>query len=70
MGVVYQVYHPHLEQYYALKILHPLHQQSSELLERFYQEAQIISRLKHPYIVHANDFGKKRAKLLFCHGFY
>jgi serine/threonine protein kinase/tetratricopeptide (TPR) repeat protein len=69
MGVVYQVYHPHLEQYYALKILHPLHQQSSELLERFYQEAQIISRLKHPYIVHANDFGKKGQNYYFVMDF-
>jgi serine/threonine protein kinase/Flp pilus assembly protein TadD len=54
MGVVYRVYHRHLNQMLALKVL----LKTSEMfVQRFYREVRIMARLSHPGIVSILDSG-------------
>jgi len=56
MGRVYEVEQIYLHRRFALKTLHPI-AQSDISLRRFQQEAQAASRLDHPNLVRAVDFG-------------
>jgi serine/threonine-protein kinase len=56
MGVVYEAEHLRLHRNVAVKVLSPHSAPRPELIERFRQEAEIISRLEHPHVVTIFDF--------------
>ena len=55
MAEVYKAYHPDLERYVAIKLLHA-HVNSPEFAARFKREAAAIAKLRHPNIVQVYDF--------------
>lgn len=55
MAEVYKAYHPDLERYVAIKLLHT-HVDSPDFAARFKREAAAIARLRHPNIVQVYDF--------------
>jgi hypothetical protein len=57
MGVVYKVYHPGLQQYFAMKTVQSGFFSNESLLKRFQREIQIMGKLKHPGIVQVYDSG-------------
>lgn len=56
MGVIYKARHPVLNRLVAIKMLHG-HLVSDAIINRFRQEAQAVSGLDHPNIIHVHDFG-------------
>lgn len=56
MAEVYKAYHPNLDRYVAIKILHKFLAEDAEFKIRFEREAQNIARLKHANIVQVYDF--------------
>lgn len=58
MGIIYKVRHQDLDQIYALKAIVSLGEDPKETLARFYREAKMSAKLRHPYIVQITDFGK------------
>ncbi|MGV3773777.1 MAG: protein kinase domain-containing protein [Verrucomicrobiales bacterium] len=55
MGVVYLARHERLERYAAIKMLLDV---SPRNIARFMREAEAVSRLTHPNILHFNEFGE------------
>ena len=41
----------------AIKVLHPEHDQSADLVRRFTQEGQLAAQIRHPNLVPAHDLG-------------
>jgi eukaryotic-like serine/threonine-protein kinase len=58
MGVVYRVEHLRLGKIAAMKVLAPEMATKDEMVHRFRLEAQAVSKLNHPNIVHTFDFGQ------------
>lgn len=59
MAAVYKAYQPSMERYVALKIL-PRHLASDpEFHGRFEQEAKVVAKLQHVYILPVHDFGEE-----------
>jgi serine/threonine-protein kinase len=56
MAEVYQAYHPNLNRYVAIKILHPHLADAPDFIGRFRREAQSVAQLHHPHIVQIFDF--------------
>lgn len=59
MATVWKGYHPPLERYVAIKVLHPAFVDDAAFLERFHKEAKIVARLVHPHIVPVYDFSEE-----------
>ena len=57
MGAVYKARQESLDRRVALKTLHAEYAQNQEVVSRFFNEAKVLSRLEHPSIVQASDFG-------------
>src|SRR5258705_13486605 len=57
MGAVYRVEEQDSHDLYALKVLHPDWSRHPEIIARFEREAIAASRINHPNVVHATDFG-------------
>jgi len=58
MGTVFKAYHPALDRYVALKIIHPAHRQDQSFVARFQREARLVARLEHPNIVPIYDYAE------------
>ncbi len=58
MGCVYRAEHVHMRKTVALKTLHPEMTQLPEAVARFEREAIAASRIDHPNIATATDFGR------------
>lgn len=58
MGTVYRAEHVLMEKRVALKVLHPSLAVVSSVMDRFQREAIALSRIEHPNVVSATDFGK------------
>jgi serine/threonine-protein kinase len=56
MAEVYKAYHPNLDRYVAIKLMHTFLAKQEGFLERFRREAQGVARLRHPNIVLMHDF--------------
>lgn len=56
MAEVYRGYHPSLDRYVAVKLLHPFLADDPEFKDRFENEARNVAKLKHPNIVQVYDF--------------
>jgi serine/threonine-protein kinase len=55
--VVYRCDQPLLRREAVIKILHPERRLSPDAVQRFLREAQLASRLDHPYAAHIYGFG-------------
>src|SRR5881394_832941 len=58
MATVFRAYHPNLDRYVAIKVLHPAFKEDPTFLARFQREAQIVARLEHPSIVPIYDYSE------------
>jgi serine/threonine protein kinase len=56
MATVYKAYHPRLDRFVAIKMMHQAFLEDKNFLARFEREAQIVARLDHPHIVPVFDF--------------
>lgn len=62
MATVYKAYHPALDRYVALKVLHPAFREDASFLMRFQREAKVIAKLEHPHIVPIYDYAEHQAQ--------
>lgn len=60
MATVYKAYHPALDRYVAIKVMHPAFMEDPNFLARFQREARIVAKLDHPHIVPIYDFAEHR----------
>jgi serine/threonine protein kinase len=56
MADVYKAYHPRLDRYVAIKVLHGHLAEGADFLARFEREARAVAALRHPHIVQVYDF--------------
>ena len=56
MATVFKAYHPNLDRYVAIKVLHPAFRQDPQFFERFGREARVVAMLDHPNIVPVFDY--------------
>jgi serine/threonine protein kinase len=56
MAEVYKAYHPGLECYVAIKVLHPFLAGEKDFLARFEREARVVATFRHPNIVQVYDY--------------
>jgi branched-chain amino acid transport system substrate-binding protein len=59
MATVYKAYQPSMDRYVALKILSTHLTQDPAFVKRFQQEARVIAKLEHPYILPVYDHGEE-----------
>ena len=58
MATVYKAYHPSLDRYVALKVLHPAFHEDETFQARFQREARVVAKLEHPNIVPIYDYAE------------
>ncbi len=56
MATVFKAYHPALDRYVAIKVMHTAFMQDPQFLRRFEREAKVVAKLDHPNIVPIFDF--------------
>src|SRR5689334_19149679 len=61
MATVYRAYHPAMHRFVAVKVLKGFLALNKYHLEQFNQEARLISRLEHPYLLPIYDFSANSA---------
>ena len=59
MATVYKAFQPSLNRFVAVKVLPTFYAEDAQFLERFRQEAQTVSQLRHPNILAVFDFGEQ-----------
>src|SRR5262245_10961333 len=57
-AVVYQAFDSSRQRYVAVKVISPGHAQDESFLARFRQEAEVISRLRHPNVLEIIESGE------------
>jgi serine/threonine-protein kinase len=60
MATVFKAYHPALDRYVAIKVLHPAFKEDPNFNARFVREARIVAKLDHPNIVPIYDFAEQQ----------
>ncbi|MFP4282790.1 MAG: serine/threonine-protein kinase, partial [Opitutales bacterium] len=63
MGEVYEVVHTTLDGRFALKLLQPGIMGVPGVVERFRREARAMHKLKHPHILHVDEFGETEGRV-------
>lgn len=58
MATVYKAYHPALDRYVAIKVLHQAFKEDPNFLARFQREARVVAHIEHPNIVPVYDFAE------------
>lgn len=58
MATVYKAYHPSLDRYVAIKVLHQAFNEDSTFIGRFQREARVVAKLEHPNIVPVYDYAE------------
>jgi serine/threonine protein kinase len=58
MASVFKAYHPALDRFVAIKVLHPAFKEQPDFLSRFQREARVVASLEHPNIVPVYDFAE------------
>ncbi|CAG0947614.1 eukaryotic-like serine/threonine-protein kinase [Anaerolineae bacterium] len=58
MATVFKAYHPALDRYVAIKVLHPAFKEDPNFNARFNREARIVAKLDHPNIIPIYDFAE------------
>jgi serine/threonine-protein kinase len=56
MATVYRAYHPQMDRFVAVKIIHRALASDQAGIERFRREARLISRLEHPHLLPVYDY--------------
>ncbi|MBI3536191.1 MAG: protein kinase [Chloroflexi bacterium] len=59
MATVFKAYHPALDRYIAIKVLHPAFKEDASFITRFHREARIVAKLDHPNIIPIYDFAEE-----------
>lgn len=62
MATVFKAYHPSLDRYVAIKVLHPAFKADPQFFERFKREARIVAKLEHPNIIPVYDFNEHKGE--------
>ncbi|MGD8632433.1 MAG: serine/threonine-protein kinase, partial [Anaerolineales bacterium] len=62
MASVFKAYHPALDRFVAIKVLHPAFKEEPNFLSRFQREARVVARLEHPNIVPVYDFAEHKGQ--------
>ncbi len=62
MGEVYEAEHTTLGLKFALKLLPPDLLATATALERFRREARVMAQLRHPHLLHVDDFGETEGR--------
>ena len=63
MATVFKAYHPGLDRYVAIKVMHAAFKQDETFIQRFSREARIVARLEHPNIVPVYDYAEHRGHM-------
>jgi serine/threonine-protein kinase len=58
MALVFKAYHPKLDRFVAIKVLHQAFTDDSNFLARFQREARVVAQLDHPNIVPIYDYSE------------
>jgi serine/threonine protein kinase/thioredoxin-like negative regulator of GroEL len=58
MATVFKAYHPALDRYVAIKVMHTAFMEDPSFLARFQREARIVAKLDHPHIVPIYDYAE------------
>ena len=58
MATVYKAYHPALDRYVAIKVLHQAFLEDPNFHSRFQREARVVAKLEHPNIVPIHDYAE------------
>jgi serine/threonine protein kinase len=58
MATVYKAYHPQLDRYVAIKLMHPAFLNDPNFSMRFRREAQVIAKLEHTNIIPVYDYSE------------
>lgn len=56
-GAIYKAQHIHLEQWFAVKVLHTERRTQKDQIKRFQREAKTLAQLRHDNVVQLTDFG-------------
>jgi serine/threonine protein kinase len=65
MATVYRAHHVALDRTVAIKVLPARFLSAPSFVDRFRQEARMVARLRHPYIMEVYDFGEGPGGLLY-----
>jgi serine/threonine protein kinase len=65
MGSVFRARRMFIEDFVAIKFIRPDFLANGEIRQRFYQEAQVAARIKHPNVVSVYDFGETAEGLVY-----
>jgi serine/threonine-protein kinase len=58
MAIVFKAFHPKLNRFVAIKVLHQAFTEDENFLARFQRDARVVAQLDHPNIVPIFDFAE------------